>query len=293
MRMGAFAIEPRFGFDENYWINAPAYFVAKDDKYLLSLLNSKMLFWALGKICSVLGDMDKRGRIIMRTVYIEPLPIRRIDFTNPVEKSQHDELAALADKMLHLNKRLHNELEQMTFLQICDEINPNRLPLKGMGDRFRIAITDSKRKKLTSQVIETFELGDGELGLKDDKLTARIQADETAISFLRAYLAHIEAETLDTLNAEYPKLEEKIRNLPVPDLTIEEMSQALSRWEEIEKEKESLVREIQDTDNLIDAKVFRLYGLEREEIVTVLDSLGTEEEIKTDILNKWERETEG
>ncbi|MBM3241569.1 hypothetical protein FJZ31_35255 [Candidatus Poribacteria bacterium] len=229
----------------------------------------------------------------MRTVYIEPLPIRRIDFTNPVEKSQHDELAALADKMLHLNKRLHNELEQMTFLQICDEINPNRLPLKGMGDRFRIAITDSKRKKLTSQVIETFELGDGELGLKDDKLTARIQADETAISFLRAYLAHIEAETLDTLNAEYPKLEEKIRNLPVPDLTIEEMSQALSRWEEIEKEKESLVREIQDTDNLIDAKVFRLYGLEREEIVTVLDSLGTEEEIKTDILNKWERETEG
>jgi hypothetical protein len=46
-------------------------------------------------------------------------------------------------------------------------------------------------------------------------------------------------------------------------------------------------------DNLIDAEVFRLYGLERDEIVTVLDSLGMEEEVKTDILNKWERETEG
>jgi hypothetical protein len=46
---------------------------------------------------------------------------------------------------------------------------------------------------------------------------------------------------LDTLNAEYPKLEDKIKNFPVPDLTIEEMSQALSRWEGIEKVKESLV----------------------------------------------------
>ncbi|MBM3241563.1 hypothetical protein FJZ31_35225 [Candidatus Poribacteria bacterium] len=33
--------------------------------------------------------------------------------------------------------------------------------------------------------------------------------DETAISFPRTYLAHIEDETLDTLNAEYHKLGDK------------------------------------------------------------------------------------
>jgi len=110
--------------------------------------------------------------------------------------------------MLDFNKRLHNELERLTFFQICDEINPSRLPLKEMRDRFRIAITGGKRKKLTPKVIETFEVRDGELRLKDGKLTARIQGDETALSFLRTYLAHIDNETLDTLNAEYPKDEE-------------------------------------------------------------------------------------
>ena len=186
-------------------------------------------------------------------------------------------------------------------MQICDEINPSRLPLKEMGDRFRIAIrkpkasvskanTGSKRKKLTPKVIESFEVRDGELRLKDGKLTARVQGDETVVSLLRTYLARIDNETLDTLNAEYPKLDDKIRNLPVPDLTIEEMLQALSRWEGIENEKESLAEEIQDTDNLIDAKVFRLYGLERDEIITVLDSLGADGEIKADILEKWELE---
>jgi len=42
---------------------------------------------------------------------------------------------------------------------------------------------------------------------------------------------------------------------------------------------------------LIDAKVFRLYGLEQDEIVTVLDLLGTDEEVKADILGKWEYES--
>ncbi|GAH71464.1 unnamed protein product, partial [marine sediment metagenome] len=34
------------------------------------------------------------------------LPIRRIDFANPTEKKMHDDLVALVDRMLELNKRL-------------------------------------------------------------------------------------------------------------------------------------------------------------------------------------------
>jgi len=46
--------------------------------------------------------------------------------------------------------------------------------------------------------------------------------------------------------------------------------------------------EIQEVDNLIDAHVFKLYGLNKEEVETVLDSLNTLESIKKDILEKYD-----
>lgn len=46
-------------------------------------------------------------------------------------------------------------------------------------------------------------------------------------------------------------------------------------------------QEIQETDNKIDALVFKLYGLNKEEVITVLDSIETPEEIKKDILQKF------
>ena len=39
---------------------------------------------------------------------IEKLPIRRIDFDNPEEKKMHDDLVALVERMLELNKRLRD-----------------------------------------------------------------------------------------------------------------------------------------------------------------------------------------
>ena len=46
--------------------------------------------------------------------------------------------------------------------------------------------------------------------------------------------------------------------------------------------------EIQDIDNTIDAYVFKLYGLNREEVEIVLDSLGILESIKNDIIKKFD-----
>ena len=47
-------------------------------------------------------------------------------------------------------------------------------------------------------------------------------------------------------------------------------------------------RKVQEVDNLIDAHVFKLYGLNREEVEIVLDSLNTLESIKKDILEKYD-----
>ncbi len=39
-------------------------------------------------------------------MFLKKLPIRRIDFSNPDEKKMHDDLVALVEKILELNKRL-------------------------------------------------------------------------------------------------------------------------------------------------------------------------------------------
>ena len=73
----AFALESRFAIDKGEYISLnPAYFIPKDDKYLLALLNSNVLWYFLKKITPVLGDESKRGRLVIRTVYFENLPIK-------------------------------------------------------------------------------------------------------------------------------------------------------------------------------------------------------------------------
>jgi precorrin isomerase len=54
----------------------------------------------------VLGDADKRGRLLQQKIYLEKIPIRSIDFSNPAEKSHHDRMVKLVDSMLALHKQL-------------------------------------------------------------------------------------------------------------------------------------------------------------------------------------------
>ena len=56
-----------------------------------------------------------------------------------------------------------------------------------------------------------------------------------------------------------------------------------------EKDIVKIDKEIKDIDNQIDAYVFKLYELNRGEVITVLDSLSVLDNIKTDVLNKFDR----
>ncbi|MBA7696587.1 hypothetical protein ES703_105237 [subsurface metagenome] len=70
--------------------------------YLLGLLNSSLLeFYYKQTTVPKAG-----GFYIYKTMFLRKLPIRRIDFDDPNEKKMHDDLVALVDKMLELNKRL-------------------------------------------------------------------------------------------------------------------------------------------------------------------------------------------
>ena len=68
--------------------------------YILGLLNSTALFWYLRQISNVF----RGGWITCTKQYVGQLPIHRIDFDKPSEKSAHDEIVKLVEKMLALQK---------------------------------------------------------------------------------------------------------------------------------------------------------------------------------------------
>jgi hypothetical protein len=70
------ALEPRFTIDfEGYYPNATLFEIQKDDKFLLTLLNSNLIWFYLARNCPVIGDIKKRGRLRLKTVYLKTLPI--------------------------------------------------------------------------------------------------------------------------------------------------------------------------------------------------------------------------
>ncbi len=71
-------------------------------KFVLAIMNSTLL----NSYYSLFLKSTKKVFSEIQARQIEQLPIRRIDFDNPTHKKMHDDLVALADRMLELNKRL-------------------------------------------------------------------------------------------------------------------------------------------------------------------------------------------
>ena len=77
--------------------------------YLLGLLNSALSTFYLKKISSTF----RGGYIALNRQYIEQLPIRTINFTDPADIARHDRMVILVTQMLDLNKKLQDaRLEQ-------------------------------------------------------------------------------------------------------------------------------------------------------------------------------------
>lgn len=72
--------------------------------YLLAIFNSKLLTFIFK--CLYSGIHMGGGFLRFRTQYLQELPIPPIDFDNPSEKKTHDDLVALADRILEIYRRL-------------------------------------------------------------------------------------------------------------------------------------------------------------------------------------------
>ena len=95
--------------DNFYFINVTTggYGITLDEKfgsyrYVCGLLNSKLLDFYLKQV----STNFRGGYFAANKQFIEQLPIRAIDFSKPTDKTRHDKLVLLVDKLLGLMPKL-------------------------------------------------------------------------------------------------------------------------------------------------------------------------------------------
>ena len=74
----------------------------EDIRFWLGLLNSKIMWFFL----KTTGYVLRGGYFTFKTKYIEPFPIRTINFDDLADVARHDQIVSLVDQMLELNKKL-------------------------------------------------------------------------------------------------------------------------------------------------------------------------------------------
>jgi len=95
---GNLATRSSFSFDEKngFYVNAPACILPTNSKYVLGILNSKLISYFLKSICA-----ERRGGFIeQKPVYVSQVPIKK-----PTE-TQESDMIKLVEKMLQLNEKL-------------------------------------------------------------------------------------------------------------------------------------------------------------------------------------------
>ena len=70
--------------------------------YLCGLLNSRLLDFYLKRV----STNFRGGYFAANKQYVEQLPVRRIDFSDPADKARHDRMVSLVQQMLDLHKQL-------------------------------------------------------------------------------------------------------------------------------------------------------------------------------------------
>jgi hypothetical protein len=90
-----------FTFDEAKFYSAnTTYFTPTDDKYLMGILNSSLMNFVYRNISSSF----RGGYLRAFTQYLETLPIHSLDLAKVSEKKKYDQMVALVEKMISLNK---------------------------------------------------------------------------------------------------------------------------------------------------------------------------------------------
>lgn len=99
--------KPEFTFDtDSNYTNQKCYIIAKDDKWLLGVLNSSVIFYLFRTLLPKLrGDFYEPNYSIFKT-----FPIPKLDLSKPGDKAKHDAIVVEVERILKL-KAEHQALE--------------------------------------------------------------------------------------------------------------------------------------------------------------------------------------
>ena len=73
--------------------------------YICGIFNSKLLSYYVQKI--LFSDSTETSRV-MDAIYLNHFILPKLDLSNPDQKAQHDKMVSLVDRMLFVQKKLHN-----------------------------------------------------------------------------------------------------------------------------------------------------------------------------------------
>jgi hypothetical protein len=115
---------PRFAVDRSgIYLANTAYCLGSDSLYLLGILNSRLFWFAIANISIPFGVRAGEYRYRLIYQYMEKIPIRVINFTDPMDKAAHDTIEALVDRILAAKRawdeaevgRLEAEIDEHVF----------------------------------------------------------------------------------------------------------------------------------------------------------------------------------
>ena len=93
----------------SFYCGNTVYFLVTDQKFLLGILDSKLITFYYSKVAALI----RGGYLRFFTQDIAKLPIYTIDFDNPDDEARHDRMVTLVTEMLELHKHLsHAKTDQ-------------------------------------------------------------------------------------------------------------------------------------------------------------------------------------
>ncbi|MGH2639655.1 MAG: TaqI-like C-terminal specificity domain-containing protein, partial [Rhabdochlamydiaceae bacterium] len=246
------AMSPRFTFDkEALYLDMTAFCIPGADFYLLSLLNSRLLFRVLSEFAPSLGDMNKGGRLRMKTVYVKKLPILKISFTTP--KKEREKLTK------SLIKQAGTVLGSIERETADEHIQRELQPVIALAKSYSESKNDILHDFLAS--------------LAEQMLAMNKEKQKLANDFFE-WMGHYGVPPRETMKPKtgldaFWKLEFKnlLAHLKRNKVAISTGTQddLLARFTEASTALKILDKQIESTDWLIDQVVYALYGLTKEE----------------------------
>jgi len=305
------AKRPEFAIDrDSYWHSRTVASLQPEEESilndLLGLLNSKLFLWYMNNV----SNKVRGGYLRFKPQYVREFPIHEnYDSRGIASLTKEQEENKLKRKSINLN--FLDYLGNYSKGKSLDEIY---VPVSKISDtiltdtqqdkdKLRIGVVDFEQQNDTVILRASARYKpDDEAEFAEDDLdrwgytetelipAMKFTGDEMELALIREFtkLAVNEASGFANFREKATKtmsILDRLEKLTLPKLS--DVESGLEKYLEQKEKAERLEEEIRETDHTIDAIVFDLYDLTEEEVETVLDSLGTEERDKEDIMEKF------